>query len=274
VPFPFVAHQAPLLLALRHWQGRVDPTALCVGALSPDIGYGFPYLIGRFDGLSKALHSLPSGPILCVPFALVLTWCVRHVIAPVVPDHLPRIGTLRVQDYRCVAQGRHPIQVTVASILIGALSHSIYDAIVTRARSVGLRFWWFRRQLFNASVFNEPLSMHTIGTYVIHAITLGWGVLLLARFGSEGWLKDRASTVTPLVPTRRTVLLLWCTTGIVTLVVTRPRIGDLSVVSQIAVRMCAGVVLGLMAGSTLVLLRVRKEQRTSGVGKGPGRDNA
>ena len=51
------------------------------------------------------------------------------MLAPVVPAHLPQLGTFRLQDYRGLATHRFGIVSTPVCVLVGKLSHVALDSL-------------------------------------------------------------------------------------------------------------------------------------------------
>lgn len=111
------------VLPLKLWRPRwFDGVALVLGSIAPDVAYAL-------DGYGVTIHSHQWHALLWwnLPLVLVGARLVRRA-APVVVAHLPRGGPLALRDYGLLATVRHPWHVTVASALLGAASHIVWDA--------------------------------------------------------------------------------------------------------------------------------------------------
>ncbi|HET9518811.1 MAG TPA: DUF4184 family protein [Actinoplanes sp.] len=118
MPATIPSHQAAVLPLKVRFPSRFDGVALVIGSGAPDIGY---LLGGVVEVPSHAWHSLLW---FHVPVVVILTWLVRRA-APTAAAHLP--GSLR--DYGVLGTVRHPWAVTVASAMLGALTHQVWDAV-------------------------------------------------------------------------------------------------------------------------------------------------
>ncbi|MFI7576536.1 DUF4184 family protein [Micromonospora sp. NPDC049497] len=124
MPLTFPSHLAAVL-PLKLWRPRwFDGVALCAGAVSPDVGY---LLVGTAWEVPRT-HTLGGLLWWCLPVALGYAWLVRRCAAVVAP-HLPVGLTYRWPDLAALGAVRHPWLVTVASALIGALSHVGWDLV-------------------------------------------------------------------------------------------------------------------------------------------------
>ena len=122
MPATFPSHQAAVL-PLKLWRPRwFDGVALVAGSAAPDAAYplaGFVSLPENHTWWGLLWFSLPVAYVA----TLVIRWA-----APGVAAHLPTGGPLRLRDYGVLGLVRHPWYVTVWSILIGAVSHLVWDA--------------------------------------------------------------------------------------------------------------------------------------------------
>jgi hypothetical protein len=121
VPLTFPSHAAAVL-PLKLWRPRAfDGIALVVGSASPDLIYPFAAIIWY-----PAVHSLAGLFWWCLPVTLLLSWVLRRA-SPRVAAHLPNAGPFALRDYGALGGVRHRWYVTLASALIGAVSHLVWD---------------------------------------------------------------------------------------------------------------------------------------------------
>lgn len=127
MPFPLVAHQglaAPALLADRG--RRLDGVAFLAGTLAPDL----PYALDRSRLDFDALGHTPLGLVVwCVPVVVVAAWLFRRVVSRPLATHVPDVGSFRLRDVGLAATDHPALLVTVASGILGALTHLIADGI-------------------------------------------------------------------------------------------------------------------------------------------------
>jgi hypothetical protein len=122
VPATFPSHQAAVL-PLKLWRPRwFDGVALVAGSAAPDAAYplaGFVSLPENHTWWGLLWFSRPVADVATL---------VGRGAAPGVAAHLPTGGPLRLRDYGVLGRVRHPWYVTITSILIGAVSHLVWDA--------------------------------------------------------------------------------------------------------------------------------------------------
>jgi hypothetical protein len=123
VPLTFPTHPAAVI-PLKLWRPRCfDGVALVIGSMAPDFAY---VLDGSGLPVWPFSHQ-PAGLVgWCLPVALAGTWLVRRA-APVVAVHLPSGRWLAGRDYGSLGASRHRWWITVASALVGAVSHLALD---------------------------------------------------------------------------------------------------------------------------------------------------
>jgi membrane-bound metal-dependent hydrolase YbcI (DUF457 family) len=125
VPFPLLAHQAPVLplkLVRPRWFSGV---ALCAGSLAPDL----EYLRRPVPGIG---HSLLGQFVFCLPISIGLSWLVARFVGPALASSLPAASP----RWRFEALSRIPgpfssagrLAVVVTSSLVGSSSHVLLDA--------------------------------------------------------------------------------------------------------------------------------------------------
>ncbi|SCG44563.1 DUF4184 family protein [Micromonospora coxensis] len=159
MPLTFPSHLAPVL-PLKLWRPHwFDGVALATGAVAPDVAYLFS---GTRLDLGMRPHTLGGLLWWCLPVALAYAWIVRRVVAGVAV-HLPARRVFAWCDYAALGTVRHPWQVTVCSVLIGAFSHVAWDRVMHTERwlrLVGVRdfhaatgvHWWTASDLVGSAV--------------------------------------------------------------------------------------------------------------------------
>jgi hypothetical protein len=131
MPLTFPSH-AGVVLPLKVWRPRwFDGVALVVGSAAPDLAYALDgswleHPVKSQPPLWSVAHSWPGLLIWCLPVTLALTLLARW-LAPVTASYLP--GPLR--DYGAIGANRPFWLVTIASALLGAASHLIWDRLAT-----------------------------------------------------------------------------------------------------------------------------------------------
>jgi hypothetical protein len=135
VPFPLLAHQAPLL-PLKLWRPRLfSAVALCFGSVAPDLEY---LLEPKTPGF---LHSAVGQVVACLPVSIVVTWLMAVCVGPALASKLPRSARWRVED---LGSATNPFSsfrafaLVVSSALLGGYCHIFLDAF-THPRSWACR---------------------------------------------------------------------------------------------------------------------------------------
>ncbi|WP_170047179.1 DUF4184 family protein [Couchioplanes caeruleus] len=187
MPATIPSHQAAVLPLKVRFPSRFDGVALVIGSAAPDIGY---VLAGIAEPSSHAWHSLIWFHL---PVVVALTWVVRRA-APTVAAHLP--GSLR--DYGVLGTVRHPLAVTAYSVVLGALTHQLWDALThpyvlflspssylpaMHATAFGALPWWRVVHLLS-----ELVGMVVTVAFVVH---VGRRRLLVAWHGPAPALATR-----------------------------------------------------------------------------------
>lgn len=147
MPFPFFAHQAPVVplkLAMpRRWSG----TGLVLGSMAPDFGY---FLIGT--GTAPRMWHRPAGVfLLCLPLSLLLYWFITRVIAEPTARHMPVLGGFRLKAVGWLAaqpRGWAHWLVVAASIVVGAGTHLAWDLFTHNGSWMGDYVPFLKRELF------------------------------------------------------------------------------------------------------------------------------
>jgi hypothetical protein len=125
VPFPLLAHQAPVL-PLKLWRPRLfSAVALCAGSIAPD----FEYL--RRPVRPGIGHSLLGQVVYCLPLSILITWLVARFVGPALASCLPRSARWRFDDLATLLNpfsGTRAFGVVAASCLVGSFSHILLDS--------------------------------------------------------------------------------------------------------------------------------------------------
>jgi hypothetical protein len=253
VPFTFFAHQAPMLPLARRWPRRLDGVAAVAGSLAPDVGYAL-----EGTRMAVSAHELPALVLVGVPVTFVLAWSIVRLLAPVVPDHLPRAGPFNLPDHRGLAGHRFDPMATLCAALVALAVHVGLDHLThdwgRPARHIG----GYADPLIGGW---SPMELVTVALHVGGTLLC---LLLLARYGRRRWLAARAAAVAPFPTSARSHLTLWLATALGALagagwcaLATAPR------GATIMMRLALGAYLGLLAGALLLRPLARPALRTT-----------
>jgi hypothetical protein len=204
MPLTFFAHQALLLPASRRRWARMDALALMIGTMSPDFAY-----VVEGTPLEIFAHKLPVMTAFCVPATVIVCWIVARVIAPVVPDHLPRLGAFQLHDYRGLARWKFRLAATPLSAFVGAASHVFIDSFTHGWGFVAQQVPWYMDTLGTWSGFGRPWTPFRIVQYIGHVVLTLWAIWTLRRYGKARWLQAAANQVPSTSPTTRSHVLVW-----------------------------------------------------------------
>ena len=171
MPFPFFAHQAPVLplkLAMpRRWSG----TGLVLGSMAPDFG---AFLIA--NGTPSAMWHRPSGVLLlCLPTALVAYWLVTRLVAEPVARQVPMLGGFRLKAVGYVAAQPTSLAhwlTVAASIAVGAGTHVGWDLFTQRGSRLARRLPFLDRPLLTIA------EQDIVGSDVLWALSTMLGALV------------------------------------------------------------------------------------------------
>ena len=167
------------------WPDRFDGLALVVGSIMPDLwyvtkgwGYGPLGLELWIDG-----HQ-PGGFVqfILVP-GVLLTLALRRYTMPVVPLVLPKMGVLRLREYRLLGRSQHRLGKTVLSVAIGGATHLIFDAFThsdgffVRNSDLLTGFWF--------EVGGHSVRTHHIVGGLADVFGSMYSIRLLVRIGRE-----------------------------------------------------------------------------------------
>jgi hypothetical protein len=189
-----LVHPAAVLPLRKYCANRHLFGALVVGSVSPDFGY----YVGRFD-IATTAHTLLGLLIVCLPAGLALLVLIRILHRPVA-NLLPQPHRQAILSLPRMPPLSSPMTVLYvsASIIIGAITHNIWDSFTHRAGYVVARWQPLQMPVFTLGtktlrVFE--LLQHastTIGLIIVIAVYLRWlrgtdrGVAAPSSL-SDGW---------------------------------------------------------------------------------------
>jgi len=155
MPNPFFSHQTPTLLIKMKYPKWIDGTAICLGALAPDLGIIFELFMTSFP-FRYISHSLLGLLIWVAPITILLTIMFSRYIGPRISTIAMKEGRLsRLMAYFGFDELRHLKKkrfnkrfyfVAFYSALIGGLTHLLLD--FPSHPSIELFFPW--------AVFSHP----------------------------------------------------------------------------------------------------------------------
>ena len=121
MPFTYVSHQAPVLAIKWRWPAAVDGTAMVMGSMAPDWSYALHGTPLAFDA-----HGGWGLVVFCVPAAVVAAAILRRM-APVLFGYVPSPPVLPLRQLGVLGLRRPRLAVSLASGLVGALTHAVWD---------------------------------------------------------------------------------------------------------------------------------------------------
>lgn len=128
MPVTAPAHQAFALPLKLRWPERFDATALCIGAASPDIAFGFAPWIGWRN------HDIEGFLFFCLPFTVLAATILRYRGAERLFPYFPDLGPLQLRSYSVIGQRRPGLLVTTISAGVGSANHIVVDAFTHEGR--------------------------------------------------------------------------------------------------------------------------------------------
>lgn len=225
-----------------------------VGSMSPDMAY---VLFGsRFEVWA---HAMPWLVLFCVPITMAVTVLTVRWLAPVVPDHLPQLGSFRLHDYRGLATHRFRLLPLVLGSVLGAVSHVGLDHLTHEWGWPAANIGWYKQVVFQGEWAGRQWTAFRVVQYVGHIGLSLVGVWLLLRYGRQEWMKRRAEEIPRFETTRGSHLALWGTTAAATAVGALWVATDPSNIAAVVMRLVTAVFVGMCVGS--VLLRSIKVER-------------
>jgi small-conductance mechanosensitive channel len=181
MPATFV-HPIAVLPLRRLCPARLNLAALAIGSMSPDFVYG----VGQFQ-MGRLSHSLPGSFIVCLPagfLALGIFYGLREPLAFILPQ--PHRSALMPLAAARPSLSPWFVLKAVASILLGAWTHIIWDSFTHHDGWAVRHISFLRGQLFlaNDNVFHVYDFLHQL-------CTLGGSAFLIVAY--VVWLRNRRS---------------------------------------------------------------------------------
>src|SRR5258708_698260 len=188
-----LVHPAAVLPLRKYCANRRLFGALVVGSVSPDFGY----YVGRFD-IATTAHTLLGLLIVCLPTGLALLVFIRMLHRPVA-NLLPEPHRQAILSLPRMPQLGNPMTVLCVSgsIVIGAVTHNVWDSFTHRAGYVVARWPLLQMPAFmvgTKTLWVFEVLQHastTIGLIILVAAYLRWlstdrGTPAPSSF-SDGW---------------------------------------------------------------------------------------
>jgi hypothetical protein len=246
VPLTFFAHQAPFAPIARRWPSAVDGVALVIGSMSPDMAY-------VLHGSRFALwaHDFPGLVTFCLPVTLAVSWLVVRVLAPVVPDHLPQLGSFQLRDYRGLATHRFTLWKSVLWAQLGALSHVGLDEFTHGSGWFARHVPWYTKRVTDRRWLGSEWTVFRTAQYLGHVGLTALCLWLLWRHGKARWMQQRADLVPASPRTRRSFIVVWGLAGLGLLAAGLWVALDSDGSATDIMRLAAGLFAGLTIGSLI-----------------------
>ena len=253
MPVTFFAHQAPLLPVVRRWPNAVDGVALAIGSMSPD----FAYLLNG-SRYQVWAHGFPGVALFCIPVTMLVTWIVVHLLAAVVPDHLPELGSFHLRDLRNLASRRSRLGKVVVWAEIGALSHVALDEFTHDWGWFAKHLSWYSRPLTGHLLFGREVTVFRLAQYIGDVGGVALCVWLLGRYGNDRWMADRNGRTPVLVTTTVSHAVLCLSTGVGLAVGALWVRADPNGSATDIIRLAATAFAGLVVGASVVRLTAER----------------
>jgi len=135
MPSPLISHQAPALFIKMKYPKRIDGTAICIGALVPDL-----YLISSYVfqlEIRQLTHSLLGLFTWTAPLTILLTMLFCRYIGPIISNFAKKEGLLSkplqffgLDSWNILKKkvfNKQFFIVALYSTLIGGLTHLLFD---------------------------------------------------------------------------------------------------------------------------------------------------
>jgi len=181
-----LVHPAAVLPLRKYFANRHLFGALVVGSISPDFGY----YLGRFD-MATTAHTLLGLLIVCLPTGLALLALIRILHRPVA-NLLPQPHRQAILSLPRMPQLGSPMTILYvsAAIVLGAVTHNIWDSFTHRAGYVVVR--WSPLQIPAFMLGTKTLPVFEV---LQHASTIIGLIIVVAAY--VRWLRatDRGTAV-------------------------------------------------------------------------------
>jgi hypothetical protein len=176
-----LVHPAAVLPLRKYCANRHLFGALVVGSLAPDIGY----YVGRFD-IATTAHTLLGLLTVCLPTGLALLVLIRILHKPVA-ELLPQPHRQAILSLPLMPQLSSPTTglYVSASIIIGAVTHNVWDSFTHRAGYVVVR--WPPLQMLAFELGTKAFRVFEVLQHASTAIGL---IIVFAAY--RKWLRGTA----------------------------------------------------------------------------------
>ncbi len=171
---PFTVSHTVAAIPLAKYLGKYGAMSpLVIGSMTPDIAYITPFLVHqRMDS-----HSLIGLYLFCIPMGLTVYFLYHLLMAPVIVSILPK----SIQNHLSndLFQGKLPnipSHVLVLSLVIGALTHIIWDFFTHQSGLPQFVHW------MNVSIMNID-GYHIMPYRVLQHFSSLFGLALLIFWG-------------------------------------------------------------------------------------------
>jgi len=148
---PFTVSHIVATLPLNKGLGKYTALSpLIIGSMTPDIAYLTPFLIHqRMDS-----HSLIAIYLFCIPMGLTVYFLYHLLMAPVVVSCLPKSIQRHLNSDLFIGKlPSTPAHVIVISLVLGALTHIIWD-FFTHQSGIPQHILWMNTPLMNIDGFD------------------------------------------------------------------------------------------------------------------------
>jgi hypothetical protein len=241
---PFTAAHPLAVIPLFARRLRLDPTCLVIGSMAPDFEY-----FARVRLVSRIGHTLPGLVLWCLPVTLLCAWLFHRVVKEPAMRVPPRWFAGRFAELSARpwprAQGAAAIASLVASALIGAITHDLWDG-VTHRDMWGPRHIAALRELHTVPV----IGLMPLCRILQHASTVV-GLAVLAVLVGRGLRR-----VQPIeVVTGGRLVWLACTVAATAGAYVRVARRHETDVGSLAVAACCGLLGGALLAGVIALIR-------------------
>jgi hypothetical protein len=231
----------------------VDGLALVIGSMSPDFAFAL-----KGTPFSLWAHTFPEVITFCVPVTVAVSWLIARVLAPVIPDHLPQIGQLRLPDFRGLATHQFRWFVTPMSAAVGALTHVGLDSFTHQWGWFAQHWDWYAEPSIPLLLIDRMITPYRALQYLGHIVLTAWVLRTLWRNGQQRWYTKRANTVPRYQATATTHLILWVPAATATALNAVAQLAHPSAATGILTT--AGIAFTSLAASSALLLLTRPAQ--------------
>lgn len=149
MPFT-LSHAAAALPFRRYCPQRLDMLALILGTIAPDLAYYW-----RDFNLAAKAHTFGGSLVICLPLGLAVFYLIRAF-----SKEISRIFTspFREPFENLRTAPSKPISI-IASILLGAWTHVIWDSFTHRNGSVVTRIPWMSEDIFSLAGTGADMAL-------------------------------------------------------------------------------------------------------------------